>query len=43
MNILVDGISKTNGDVLYNGEKIEKLGKEVQKYYRVCATATGNI
>lgn len=28
MNILVDGISKTNGDVLYNGEKIEKLGKE---------------
>mgnify|MGYP001316136247 FL=1 len=28
MNILVDGITKTNGDVLYNGEKIEKLGKE---------------
>ena len=22
MNILVDGITKTNGDVLYNGEKI---------------------
>lgn len=43
MNILVDGISKTNGDVLYNGEKIEKHWKRVQKYYRVCATATGNI
>lgn len=28
MNILVDGIERTEGEVLYNGKEIEKLGKE---------------
>lgn len=28
MNILVDGIERTEGEVLYNGQEIEKLGKE---------------
>lgn len=28
MNILVDGIERTRGQVLYNGKEIEKLGKE---------------